>query len=201
MSRFTTSLPARYFEDQYARDPDPWNFATSAYEHAKYAATLAALSRDRYAAALEVGCSIGVLTEALAARCDDVLGLDLAELALQQARARCQGLGHVRFARAQVPDEWPDGSFDLILLSEVVYFLDPGDVQRLAARVRRSLRPNGEVLLVHWTGTTHYPLSGDAAAEHFIAATGPFLHPLRQIDTDDYRLDLLAAAQQYDGQP
>ena len=32
-----------YFERLYARDPDPWRFATSEYERDKYAATLAAL--------------------------------------------------------------------------------------------------------------------------------------------------------------
>ena len=62
-----------------------------------------------------------------------------------------------------MPAQWPEGSFDLILLSEVVYFLDGDDVEHLAARVRGCLRPGGDVVLVHWTGETDYPLSGDAA--------------------------------------
>ena len=60
------SLPTAYFDRKYAFDPDPWGFATSAYEADKYRATLAALPRARYRRALEVGCSIGVLTERLA---------------------------------------------------------------------------------------------------------------------------------------
>ncbi len=78
----------------------------------------------------------------------------------------------MRFARAQVPGEWPEGTFDLIVLSEVVYFLDPVDVERLVERVKGSLRPGGTVVLVHWTGVTHYPLSGDEAAELFMATAG-----------------------------
>ena len=191
MSRYTASLPPDYFDAQYAGNPDPWQFATSAYEHAKYAATLAALPRPRYASALEVGCSIGVLTQALAARCDALLGLDLAERALLQAQARCRALGHVRFERAQVPTQWPDGSYDLILLSEVVYFLDGRDVERLVERIGGCLRPGGDVVLVHWTGETHYPLSGDEAAERVIAAAGTFLRPLRRTRTEAYRLDVL----------
>lgn len=191
MTRHTTSLPPSYFDERYARDADPWRFATSDYERAKYAATLAALPKPRYARALEVGCSIGVLTRALAERCDALVGIDLAELALSQARERCADLGHVRFALASVPGDWPEGTFDLILLSEVVYYLDAGDVARLVERVRDSLMPGGDVMLVHWTGETHYPLSGDEAAEGFIEGARTFLRVRDQARADAYRLDVL----------
>lgn len=198
MSRYTASLPPSYFDGQYEADADPWQLATSAYEQAKYAATLAALPCPRYASALEVGCSIGVLTQALAGRCDAILGLDVVERALAQARERCRDLSHVRFTRAQVPGEWPGGTFDLIVLSEVVYFLDPGDVNRLVGRVRDALFPGGTVVLVHWTGLTHYPLSGDGAATLFIAEARGFLHPVHHAATDAYRLDVLTRS---DGEP
>ena len=69
------SLPAGYFEALYAAAPDPWDFEGSDYERGKYAATLAALPQPRYARALEVGCSIGVLTALLAPRCDRLLAV------------------------------------------------------------------------------------------------------------------------------
>ncbi|AWN46761.1 methyltransferase type 12 [Methylobacterium terrae] len=191
MTRHTTSLPPGYFDERYAADPDPWNFADSPYERSKYAATLAALPRAHYASALEVGCSIGVLTAALAERCDALLALDVAEAALDQARARCRDRPGVRLLRAQVPGEWPEGTFDLILLSEVVYYLDTGDVAALADRVRASLAPGGDVVLVHWTGETHYPLTGDEAADLFISGTRDRLAVDRQVRTGQYRLDVL----------
>lgn len=191
MSRFTSSMPPSYFDGQYAGNADPWQLASSDYERAKYAATLAALQRARYASAVEVGCSIGVLTRMLAERCDAILGLDVVETALEQARARNRDLGHVRFARARVPGDWPIGRFDLIVLSEVVYFLDPGDVARLAARVRDSLILGGTVVLVHWTGLTHYPMSGDEAADAFMAAGNTFLRRVHHSAIDAYRLDVL----------
>lgn len=184
-------MPPGYFEDRYAADPDPWRFATSEYERAKYAATLAALPRRRYGAALEVGCSIGVLTRALAARCDALVAVDVAPSALDQARACCRDLAHVRFALNQVPGAWPEGGYDLILLSEVVYYLDEADVGRLAERIRDGLLPDGDVVLVHWTGETDYPLSGDEAAEILIARTAGFLNPVHQARTREYRLDVL----------
>ncbi|MFC7473618.1 class I SAM-dependent methyltransferase [Dankookia sp. GCM10030260] len=195
MSRPPKSLAPDYFEAIYARDPDPWRFAESDYERAKYAATLAALDRPHYPRALEVGCSIGVLTQALAPRCGALLALDAAAAPLEAARVRCAGLPQVAFRQACVPGDWPEaaGPFDLILLSEVVYYLDAADVGRLAARVGAALAPGGEVLLVHWTDPTDYPLSGDAATEIFLGAAAGFAGVTRQSRAAQYRLDLLRA--------
>ncbi|TPG57719.1 methyltransferase domain-containing protein [Roseomonas nepalensis] len=192
--RANRSLPAEYFDALYARDPDPWRFETSDYERGKYDATLAALPCARYARALEVGCSIGVLTADLAPRCEALLALDAAEAPLRRARERLAGQPHVAFALAGVPAAWPEDAapFDLILLSEVVYYLSPPDVERLAARVAASLAPGGDVLLVHWTGETDYPLSGDEAVERFVAAS-PGLEVRRAERAERYRLDLLQA--------
>ena len=191
MTRHTASLPPGYFDERYAADPDPWNFAESSYERDKYAATLAALPRPRYAAALEIGCSIGVLTAALAPRCDTLVALDVAEAALDQARARCRDLPGVRLLKAQVPGDWPEGRFDLILLSEVVYYLDAGDVARLAGRVRRTQPTCGGVVQVHLNREAHFPLTGDEAADLFIRETRDRLAVDRQVRTEAYRLDVL----------
>ncbi len=184
------SLAPDYFETLYAADPDPWRFATSGYERAKYAATLAGLPHPRYSQALEVGCSIGVLTAELAARCDRLVAIDAAAAPLREARRRCASLPQVEFHQMAVPRDWPPGGFDLILLSEVVYYLNMPDLRRLASHAEASLRPGGHLLLVHWTGETDYPLSGDAAARAFIAAC-PFAPVLHQSRAEQYRLDLL----------
>ena len=133
MSRPESSLPAAYFAALYQADADPWRFASSDYERRKYAATLAALPRQAYRRGFEVGCSIGVLTSQLARRCDHLLAVDVADQALAQARARCAGQPGVRLERMEVPSQLPDSSFDLLLLSEVVYYWSVGDLERMAA--------------------------------------------------------------------
>lgn len=194
MNRAVQSLPADYFEALYAADPDPWKFRTSPYEAEKYAATLAALPRPHYGGALEIGCSIGVLTRMLAPRCDRLVALDGSARAIAAARRHCAGLPQVELLQREVPRQWPRGQYDLILLSEVVYYWDEEDLARVAALTLRALRPGGEVLLVHWIGTTDYPLSGDAAVEGFLTATTPALRVVTQERTDRYRLDLLRRA-------
>lgn len=185
----TGSLSAAYFDALYAREDDPWCFATSPYEQAKYAATLQVLATERFGSGFEVGCSIGVLTRLLANRCTRLLAVDVAEVALAQARRRCADLKHVEFQRLQVPDEWPQQTFDLIVLSEVLYYLSPHDVARTARCTRDSLRAHGTVLLVHYVLPTDYPCSGDTAAEIFIGEAGLAVSLQRREAA--YRLDLL----------
>ena len=189
-----TSLPPAYFEAMYAENPDPWDFETSAYEAAKYAATLAALPRPTYANAFEIGCSIGVLTERLAARCQRLLSVDVSEQALARAKARCQNLPQVRFEQRRIPADFPDETFDLILVSEVGYYWSLPDLEQARTRFEASLTPGGHLLLVHWTPyVDDYPLTGDAVHEAFLTASGrhgAHLRPLYARREDRYRLDL-----------
>src|SRR5580700_9643780 len=141
MSEPRPTLRPEYFDALYTADLAPWKFATSPYERGKYTITLNAMPKPHYRSALEVGCSIGVLTRSLASRCDAVVAIDVAQTPLVEAKRRCADLPGVRFEQMFVPEQWPDGAFDFILLSEVVYYLSREDVGSLAARVTRSLAP------------------------------------------------------------
>jgi SAM-dependent methyltransferase len=185
------SLPASYFDALYAADPDPWRFATSEYESEKYATTLRALPRQRYFSGLEVGCSIGVLTRELAERCDALLAIDASEAPLRAARERCRDRPSARFAAMTAPRDWPDGKFDLILLSEVAYYLCADDLVDLARRVEASLLVGGDIVLTHWTGETDYPLSGDDATEIFFGEISGFTSIVLQSRAERFRLDVV----------
>jgi len=181
-----------YFDALYAADPDPWRFETSAYERDKYDATLAALPRARYRSAVEVGCSIGVLTRRPAERCDRLLGTDVSAVALEAAAARCAHLMHVGFEKSSLPESAPRGRFDLVVLSEVLYYFDKGELALLAATLEAQFANDTNVLLVHWLGPTpDYPLTGDQAVEIFEAALKRPPAVFRHRNAD-YRLDLLA---------
>lgn len=198
------TLPDRYFEDVYAASDDPWQFETSPYEAAKYARTLAALPRDHYGRALEVGCSIGVLTARLAVRADALLSVDVNEKALGRARARLAAQpegARVTFARRRLPEDLAalGGPFDLVVLSEVLYYLSPEDLERTLDGLLERLAPGGTLLLVHWTPHVHdYPQTGDAVHEAALRRVGAGLrhvHAERHGDgRQGYRLDVLERA-------
>ena len=191
MSSSNKSLSTGYFERLYARNSDPWRFASSEYEHRKYAATLATLEDRRFRSAFEVGCSIGVFTRLLADRCESLLAVDAAEQPLEEARRSCAGLRQVKIERMQVPQKWPACQFDLIVLSEILYYFSRDDIRRIAERSMFSLTADGVVLLVHWTGPTNYPCPGDEAVEHYTAACRPELRSMLNKREPKYRLDLL----------
>ena len=187
---------AARFDALYRTDIDPWDFRTSDYERDKYAATLDALPRPRYARALEVGCSIGELTRRLRERADRVLGLDVSGVAIVEARRVHGDVPGLDFAVLEVPGRWPDGAFDLIVLSEVLYFLEPDEIDGLAVRVAGALAPGGHCVSVCWTGENDSTLDGDGATERFLAGvrnltTGAAIDVVLACREPRYRLDLL----------
>ena len=129
---------------------DPFDFETSAYKAAKYQHTVAILPRDHYHQGIEIGCSIGVLTSRLAEKCDQLLGIDISERALDRARARCAELPGVKFVRMAVPDEFPDQDFDLMVVSQVAYYWSIEDFTRAKDRIADHHMAGGHLLLVHW---------------------------------------------------
>lgn len=189
----TASRAAPEFERQYQQTADPWQYESSPYERAKYAATLAALPRPRYRSALEIGCSIGVLTAQLAARCDRLLALDCAETALVRARERLAGQPTVKFRRMTLPGEYPKGQFDLTVLSEVGYYWSWADLRAAKERMIDGLTSGGHLLLVHWTPPIDdAPLNGDEVHEEFLHGGDDRLDHLAGQRAETYRLDLLA---------
>lgn len=191
MNEASKSLSASHFEKLYATHADPWNFETSEYEAQKYTATLAALLCDRYSQALEIGCSIGVLTQQLAERCESLLAIDVSAQALTKAKQRCQDLPQVCFTQMHLPQEFPQDQFDLILLSEVGYYWSWEDLGLAAQQIIAHLCPGGHLLLVHWTPeVANYPLTGDQVHTLFLERRGTQLRHLEGRRETNYRLDL-----------
>ncbi|EPR76708.1 Methyltransferase type 12 [Leifsonia rubra CMS 76R] len=156
------SLSGEYFDTFYAGKADPWGFESRWYEQRKRALTLGALPRERFGRVLEVGCSIGVLTEQLAARCDHLHATDIAEQPLKAARERLKNESHVTFHQTDAPGEWPSGEFDLIVLSEVGYYFSEEALSDLVCRAAASLAADGVLLACHWRHpVSDYPLTGD----------------------------------------
>ena len=189
MSGLDQTLKPKYFDDLYAANSDPWNFVASPYEQAKYALTLDAMPKPRYSLALEVGCSIGVLTALLAPRCRTLHAVDLSPTAIARAKVRCSARDDVRFQVGAAPHDLPSGSFDLILLSEVLYYLSRQDLLGLAVWCRASAASRAEIILCHWLGPTDYPLSGETASNLFVEAMQPCLESHAILHDEIYRLE------------
>ncbi len=167
------SLTMEFFDDFYGAETDPWGFETRWYEKRKRALTLACLPAERFPSAYEPGCSIGVLTAALAPRCGRLLATDISDTPLRIARRRLAGAPGVRFEQRRVPQEWPDEQFDLIVLSEIGYYCDAEDLRTLVQKASASLTRDGVLLACHWRHPVQeYPLRGDDVHEALRSHSG-----------------------------
>ena len=171
----------------YATTDDPWRFRSSPYEAMKYGATLDALPRESFDHALEIGCGNGELARRIAPRCAGYTGLDAVEVALEAAR-RAVPAG--RFVQGFLPCELPGGDYDLVVLSEILYFLDPDGIDALAAQIDRRWA-GADVLAVTWCGPSGHMLGGEEACGLLAAATARRHEAVARV-SPDFRIDRFA---------
>ena len=185
------TLDAEYFKKVYDANDDPWNFTTSEYEAAKYKATIAALPKESYENAFEIGCSIGVLTRLLAKKCRQLLATDISQKALDQAIDRCKDLNNITFEKLNFPDELPEEKFDLIMISEVAYYLTAGDWDFAMEHLYKKMLPGANVVLVHWLPEVHdYPQTGDQVHERFKEFMKGKMKNVFSSRAENYRIDV-----------
>lgn len=191
MKKENKTLDNAYFDKVYTEKQDPWNFEKSEYEKDKYLKTLDSLPKKKYHKGLEIGCSIGVLTKLLADRCNELMSIDLNEFALASAKERLKEQSNVTLKIGSIPDDLPKESFDLVVMSEVGYYLSIDDLIKAKDEIKLRMIEDADLILVHWTHeVADYPLSGDQVNECFLGDKDFKL--IINYRSPDYRLDVLS---------
>ena len=185
---FQDKSSAAFFEAKFRAAADPWNFAGSPYEQARYDAIMVALAGRRYVRAFEPGCAVGVLTERLAAICDAVVACDFSPTAVQRARERCHDLPNVTLRSAVLNAETSLRGFDLIVLSEIGYYFKQHAWTEMVAHLAGSMDKGATLLASHWLGhSKDHRISGDAV--HEALRTSPLLRVTHEERHEAFRLD------------
>jgi len=183
------TLDADYFERRYDRADDPWGFESRWYEERKRALTLAMLPRRRFAATFEPGCGTGLLSVELARRSDRLVVGDISAAATDITRRRVEGAENVTVQQLAVPADWPAERFDLVVLSELGYYLDDADLELLIERAAGALTEDGVLVGCHWRHpVADHRRSGDEV--HAKVAAAPELSSLARYSDDDMVLEL-----------
>ncbi|WMS44543.1 bifunctional PIG-L family deacetylase/class I SAM-dependent methyltransferase [Acuticoccus sp. MNP-M23] len=191
-SRKRAPLPGpAHFRKLYGDDGDPWHVRSAPYERDKRAHVAGSLGDAWYNSLLEMGCGEGHFTAMLAERCDRALGVDVDPGIIDRAAAWHAGQSNLSFALAHLPDQFPEGTFDLFVLSEVLYFLDENGIAALIRRMEQSAIKGATAVLVNWLGDTSAPLSGEMAADLFIAMVGEKWELTMTERRPGYRVDRL----------
>lgn len=160
------STSASFFEDKYRRTADPWNFEHSRYEQERYGRILTAIRGQRYTRAFEPGCSIGILTQRLCDICDQVEAIDISATAVASAKQRCKNLRQIRIRCCSLADAVLEGTFDLIVFSEIGYYFEEDGLRKILDHLIGSLSQTGIFVAAHWLGRSKdHVLNGDAVHE------------------------------------
>jgi peptidoglycan/xylan/chitin deacetylase (PgdA/CDA1 family) len=193
-----SSADRRRLWNQIFESPNPWNY-TSSYEQKKYDRTLEMLPDQPIARALELACAEGHFTERLAARVESLVAADISERALERARLRCRHQANVEFQCLDLIDGPIPGDMDLIVCSEVLYFLDGIDVlRRIADKLRSALAPGGRIVAAHAfvlsddPGQTGFDWSNPFGAKTIdqVLTGTPGLRKEKSLITELYRIDV-----------
>jgi SAM-dependent methyltransferase len=125
IERNSVSQKAHAFFEELWRRGDPWEFETSDFEQRRCARLCSILAGRRYANALEIGCGAGFFTRFLAPVADRVVALDISKTAIERAEAIQPRPGFIDFRIANIMeyDVRAEGPWDLVILSDTIYFL------------------------------------------------------------------------------
>lgn len=138
-----------YFNNYFAEKEDPWNY-TSAYEQKKYEQTLAMLPRLRIRNALEIACAEGHFTMQLAPHVDSLIAADISQIAVDRAAKRCRNIKNIRFQQLDMVCDPLPGTYELIVCSEVLYYVGEYDTLKIVAhKLVDALQPKGYLLMAH----------------------------------------------------
>lgn len=132
------------FEGMYRDCADPWQ--QDAIEPVSEEAALSLLRRPLPRRVLDLGCGKGRFTQKLKqATGAAVTAIDVSPTAVHIASSRYPG---IRFMAADVPPlDFPDGSFDLVVAAELLWYVLP-KLKELFSEVRRVLEPSGRFLVL-----------------------------------------------------
>ncbi len=183
-------VAADHFEGMFRKSPDPWGYDTETYEADRFARTIAALGGKRFEHALELGCGNGALTSRLVDHCDAIVATDVSHAALEVAATRLAGHASVMLIQGQLPQDVPHGTFDLIVMSDMLYYLGLLGVARLMSKLQDRAAPNCQMVITNYLGETECVLSGEMAAEIALAHL-PGWTKIMAERTDRLRIDVL----------
>ncbi|USQ15414.1 methyltransferase domain-containing protein (plasmid) [Legionella lytica] len=182
------NINAEFFEMMYQNNPDPWRFASNAYELNRYEKICDIVRNQRPHYIFEAGCSIGILTEKLAQIAQFVEAIDISHTAATIAQKRCHALANVKIQCDSLSNYVANPNTDLFILSEIGYYFYPEEWENIIKKILISKTSSFHLLASHWLGTSSdHILSADEV--HSIICSLNVFQLKRSVRTKDFRLD------------
>lgn len=160
----------QHFDSLFALEEDPWKYNSNWRERRRLDLLVAMLPRESYLSIFEPACASGSLTRRLASRGARVVGWDGSPNAIAHARHLLASELHVELDERSVPDHWPEAPFDLVVLSDFLYYLPRERIIDVAALSAQTAGLDGTIVGCHWRGSAHDFLVDGGDAVHAVLA-------------------------------
>jgi len=166
-------------EQFYDAGGDPFGFDVNPDEQIKFHRTLEVCGEGNLGRVLEIGCAVGSLTELLATRASHVLAIDISSAAIAQVKQRLSHLPNVQPETRTLPRQFPEGHFDLIIASDVLYYLSLDELRLCLVQIEAALSPGGALVAVDYTRRVGTLIDGNELHD-FLAENATMAHTFEE---------------------
>ncbi|WP_348765682.1 class I SAM-dependent methyltransferase [uncultured Salinisphaera sp.] len=178
------------FEAKFRAGPDPWHTFTARDEAIKRQRILRALGHGPMARILELGSGNGSNSQALARRALKLHACDGSPSATRLTRDALANAPHAHAWQIALPARLPGTRYEAVVIAELLYYLEPRAMQRLARDVAAVLPPGARLVLAHHQ--IEFPDNTQRTAgihKSFIHALGRPLKRVRTFRAQRWRVD------------
>jgi SAM-dependent methyltransferase len=148
-----------WLEDKFnSCEDDPWGHTWRGQELTRYDFLLNIITNSRpgdsYRQSLDIGCTTGFFTNKLHKLSADVSGVDISTIAIARAREKYPD---INFMAGSITDlDLPDGLYDLITCTEMLYYLDIETQTQVLQRIHDLLSDDGRAMITSKIGKSPY---------------------------------------------
>jgi 2-polyprenyl-3-methyl-5-hydroxy-6-metoxy-1,4-benzoquinol methylase len=173
--RFDRSNTPSRFNRFYWLDGDPFGAKNAKYELSKQDRLLDLISKREKYNALDVGCGNGFFSRRIAEHCEHLHGIDFSSQAIRLAQANCEEHLNISLAEQDIRSFQTSSSFDLIICSEVLYYLQGTELDDVVRNLHSISAPGA------WLG-----LVGRAEAQLVPASLQKWFERIEHVEDKDW---------------
>lgn len=152
-------------------DKDSWSYTADPAHLERLQRILKALSPSEGKKVLELGCAEGFITKEIAKQAAQVVACELSPLAAERTRNACKGLS-VRVIVGDIRTCLPKETFDIILASDVFYYLTAAELSRVADTLAHGAAEDGRLIMANeWNSSYAQLTSPDQIIQTIMDAT------------------------------
>ncbi len=141
----------RNFKSIYATESDPWNIGNADSDRYNLYVDLITQNATGHEKILDIGCGFGAFLARFQGTFNKLVGVELSAEAVAKGKERFPFIQFIPGSADELAGILPeDSSYDLIVCSDVIYYLNERGKHRLLRSIAERLSPDGIAFIAAW---------------------------------------------------